>query len=310
MQPFFSVIIPLYNKEAYIEATLKSVLEQSFKDFEIIVVNDGSTDGSVNIVKQIDSDKITLFSNENKGLSATRNFGIEKANGQVVALLDADDLWHKDYLKKIHLLYNTFPEASLYGTDYLELYNNNRLLAPKKNIDKSLKDTFFIVNNFFKANNFQPIISPSSFAFKKAIYKTVKFDTTVDFAEDIMFYIESNLKYKLAYLYKAMVHIRYEIPNQITKIGLYGKRLPNFDKFCEINELSLKQYIDTYKYYFLIDCRLTNDIENFNALITHLNLKNLTSKQRFLLNCPLFILRILKKIKAIMLKANIRLTSY
>ncbi|MFV0541268.1 MAG: glycosyltransferase family 2 protein [Aestuariibaculum sp.] len=312
--PFFSIVIPLYNKENYIEDTLNSVLNQTFQDFEVIVVNDGSTDNGLKIVEQTLQYKkhISILSQKKKGLSATRNKGISLAQGSVVALLDADDLWHNDYLKEIFNLYKTFPEASLFGSDYIERHNKRLLLEPSKNIDKTLKNSIFTMDDFFTANLFQPIIMPSSFAFKKEVFKTTQFDCTTDFAEDILFYIESNLSHKFAYSYKALVTILINIPNQMTKVGFKGKRLPNFDKFEEIakSNIQLKQFLDTYRYYFLIDSRLTNDTLHLNALKKHLNLNHLTPKQRFLLNCPLFILKVLKKIKKYMLKWHIRLTSY
>ena len=78
MSPFFSVVLPLYNKENFIEETIKSVVNQTFLDFEIIVINDGSTDDSYNIIKKIKNPKLRVFSNSNHGLSYSRNYGIKK----------------------------------------------------------------------------------------------------------------------------------------------------------------------------------------------------------------------------------------
>ena len=91
MKPFFSVIIPLYNKEKYIEKTIKSVLNQLFNDFEIIIVDDGSSDKSLNIVSEFNSPKIKIIKQSNKGAGAARNLGIYHAKADYIALLDADD---------------------------------------------------------------------------------------------------------------------------------------------------------------------------------------------------------------------------
>ena len=77
--PLISIVIPLYNKERFIKETLDSVFNQSFTDYEIIIVNDGSTDSSVFIVNAIEDQRITVLSNQNKGVSHARNFGISKA---------------------------------------------------------------------------------------------------------------------------------------------------------------------------------------------------------------------------------------
>ena len=89
----YSVVIPMYNKAEYIRYTLKSVLAQSFHDFEVIVVDDGSTDNSLKIARQTDSDKIRIIAQENQGTAVARNTGIEHASGEYIAFLDVDDEW-------------------------------------------------------------------------------------------------------------------------------------------------------------------------------------------------------------------------
>ncbi|QYS89019.1 glycosyltransferase family 2 protein [Flavobacterium davisii] len=91
----FSVIIPLYNKENYIYNTLTSVIDQSYSNFEIIIVNDGSTDKSLEIIQNINDSRIRIFNQQNKGVSSARNLGIKNAKGTLIAFLDADDLWKK-----------------------------------------------------------------------------------------------------------------------------------------------------------------------------------------------------------------------
>jgi len=99
-KPFFSVVIPLYNKEKYIKRTLTSVLNQSFTNFEIVIVDDGSRDTSCNIVESINDPRIHLIHQENGGPSKARNRGIKEANGEFVAFLDADDEWLPYKLEK------------------------------------------------------------------------------------------------------------------------------------------------------------------------------------------------------------------
>src|SRR5690606_11844396 len=99
---FFSIIIPLYNKEKYILATLESVFQQTFEDYEIIVINDGSTDSSEQKVLQLNHQKISYYKTENKGVSAARNFGINQAKGRFITFLDADDYWLPHFLSEIY----------------------------------------------------------------------------------------------------------------------------------------------------------------------------------------------------------------
>jgi glycosyltransferase involved in cell wall biosynthesis len=97
-QPFISVVIPVYNQEAYIESTLQSVLRQSYPHFEVIVVDDGSTDSSLKRIKQLNDHRIRLIRQTNQGVSAARNNGFLAAKGEYIAFLDADDLWFPDKL--------------------------------------------------------------------------------------------------------------------------------------------------------------------------------------------------------------------
>lgn len=113
-----SVIIPLYNKERQIRATLESVLNQSYTDFEIVVVDDGSTDGSTAIVESVQDARLRLIRQENGGVSAARNRGIREARGEYVAFLDADDLWELDFLKTLHQLSVEYPSCSVYACNY------------------------------------------------------------------------------------------------------------------------------------------------------------------------------------------------
>lgn len=96
--PLVSVIVPVYNGELTIKETIKSVLNQSFQDFEIIVINDGSTDTTLDILSRFQDPRLKVFSYENAGLSASRNRGLSLAAGEFVSFIDADDLWTRDKL--------------------------------------------------------------------------------------------------------------------------------------------------------------------------------------------------------------------
>ena len=117
-----SVVIPLYNKEAEVEHALRSVLEQSLAVGEIIVVNDGSTDASEGVVREIiarhPEANIRLISEENRGVSAARNKGISEAKGEYVALLDADDWWLSNYIAEVCRLMEYYPDCDAYSTAF------------------------------------------------------------------------------------------------------------------------------------------------------------------------------------------------
>lgn len=147
----FSVIIPLYNKRAYIENTIKSVLNQSYDDFEIIVIDDGSTDGGHVLVSNFKEEKIRLLRQKNQGVSAARNNGITTANGDYVCFLDADDEWTPDFLKTINFLIEQYPEADIFCTSYQIRYRDKIIIPTLKGIDERLKHG--MVENYVCSSN-------------------------------------------------------------------------------------------------------------------------------------------------------------
>ncbi len=113
-----SVVIPLYNKEKQIARTLRSVLAQTYRDFEVVIVDDGSTDGSAGEVGKFSDPRIRLVSQKNAGVSAARNRGIEEARGEHVAFLDADDEWKPGHLANLHDLITRYPQCKARAAAY------------------------------------------------------------------------------------------------------------------------------------------------------------------------------------------------
>lgn len=311
--PFFSVIIPLYNKEDYIAETIASVLNQSFTDLELIVVNDCSTDNSVALVEQINDERINIAAHTtNQGLSATRNTGIKLAKGKVICLIDADDLWDTNFLSTIYSLHEKFPEADFYGTDYYEQYVFGNLRT-NKTLDKTLEGQSFLVDDFFINNLGQPIVSQSSMGFKKdAIQNIDVFDTTIKFAEDVDLYVKAFSTYKLAYCFSPLAIYRCDIPKQMTGSKISDKQYPDFDSYETLakTNASLKKYIDFQRYSFAVNLKLEGSNQQAQHLLKNLDRNNLNNKQKFLLDLPVPILRTVKRFKNYLLKKQIKISTY
>lgn len=120
----FSVVIPLYNKAAYIFNTVKSVLDQTYEDFEVIVVDDGSRDGGAACLQSVKDKRLRIITQKNQGVSVARNTGVWNAAGTYIAFLDADDSWEADYLEEISKIIDRYPESDIFVTGYHVLMGN------------------------------------------------------------------------------------------------------------------------------------------------------------------------------------------
>jgi len=123
MQKDISIVIPLYNKEKYIQRTLDSVLNQTFQNFECIII-DSSNDGSTNLVKQYADPRIVLVTCERSNAAKARNLGVTIAQSDFIAFLDADDEWQPDHLETLLNLKKKYPDAGLFSTPYVKLKPN------------------------------------------------------------------------------------------------------------------------------------------------------------------------------------------
>lgn len=143
-----SVVIPLYNKEKQIANTLRSVFAQTYTDYEIIVVNDGSTDNSVAVVESLNDPRIRLVHQKNAGVSAARNRGIEEARGEYIALLDGDDEWKPILLESMLALAKKYPSCNVFAGNYTQVDDSGKQSATVIN-GLSFNGSDGILDNYF-----------------------------------------------------------------------------------------------------------------------------------------------------------------
>jgi len=127
---YFSVIIPLFNKKNTLKETIDSVLAQSHKEFELIIVNDGSNDGSECVVKAISDSRIKLINQKNQGVSVARNRGMAEAQYNYACFLDADDRWCKEYLKIMSELVTDYPEYKIFSLRHEIIQSDGSVISP------------------------------------------------------------------------------------------------------------------------------------------------------------------------------------
>lgn len=208
----FSVVIPLYNKENYIQKTLSTVLSQTFSDFEIIIVDDGSTDNSVAVAESVKDSRISIYSKKNEGVSIARNYGVSLAKGEYIAFLDADDEWNIDFLKNMYSLIQKYPENGFYTT--ATILNRNGLIE-----NAQYKPDFaenFVVEDYCKARTFikTNLCAVGSVCINKSLFDKVGgFPVGVKYGEDLDLWLRLACETKLVYSNRLYFTYNLGVPN-------------------------------------------------------------------------------------------------
>jgi len=196
----FSVVIPLYNKEKHIQRAVNSVLAQSDQDYEIIIVDDGSTDGSYEAISAIKDSRLHIIRQENRGVSAARNRGVLESSYAWVAFLDADDEWMPDFLENLKGLNKNYPNCGVLATAYVRYKPAGFDHQELEKID--YPDGWSgIMEHFFTHLRVMVPFCSSSFAAKKEILQSVGgFPLGVKVGEDVNLWIRLYLITEIAYL--------------------------------------------------------------------------------------------------------------
>jgi glycosyltransferase involved in cell wall biosynthesis len=218
--PHISVIIPLYNKEKYVKRAIDSVLTQSYMDFEVIVVNDGSTDNGPEIVRQIHDTRIRLIDQKNAGVSAARNRGIREAKSTLMAFLDADDEWMPEFLAIIMRLRTGYPGAGAYATAHR--------IAKGNGIYRDVIAPAFVragrtglINNYFGSAHKMWIHSSSVAVQRKLFDRIGGFREGYAMGEDVDMWFRIAAYYDIAYCPTVASIWRYTVQNSD-----FGAKLP------------------------------------------------------------------------------------
>ena len=309
--PKISVVIPLYNKGFIISETLESVLVQTFTDFEIVIVNDGSTDSSFEIVSQYTDNRIRLYNQENKGVSKTRNAGIEYSKSELIAFLDADDYWHPNHLEELYQLYIDFPNCGLYASRYFMKISEENTI--KTTYIQAVSDNFRgILPDYFLASMQYRVGLTSVVAIpKKMIQGNFLFNPELNGQEDLELFTKIAIDKPVAITNKYTVEYNFAIENQLSKIQFIQKKIIKFDQFSadESKNKSLKKFLDLYRLEYALQFRIIGDIKESKFYLKDITTK-IPFKTRTLLVTPSYVLRLLIKIKHALKKRGIDFTVY
>ena len=195
-----SVVIPLYNKVGQVARTLRSVLGQTFQEFEVVIVDDGSTDGSADEARSVHDERIRIVSQRNAGVSAARNRGIAEARYDLIALLDADDEWKPTYLETQYNLCRKYPDCSVYACNY-EFSNADGRVTPTILRKLPFAGEDGILSNYFEvASCSHPPLWTSAVMLRRQVVQAVGgFPVGVRSGEDLLTWARLAVAGKIAF---------------------------------------------------------------------------------------------------------------
>lgn len=218
----FSVIIPLYNKAPYVAKAIESVLAQSFTDYELVIMDDGSQDGSFEVALQcIDGHpNCHIYRQTNKGVSVARNNAVALSQGEYLCFLDADDWWDPAFLEEMSQLIEEFPDAGIYGTNYT-IVNETRhkTRVASVGVDSGFEKGYINYCQVYAKTMYMPLTS-ITVSIPRAIFEEMQgFPKNIKLGEDFMLWIRIALNYKVAFLNKPLAFYNQDVDGANRGVG-------------------------------------------------------------------------------------------
>ena len=290
----FSIIIPLYNKAAYIEKAIHSVLNQTNREFEIIIVNDGSTDDSLKNLQdtikniQIDelnvSGKIKVIDQKNQGVSMARNNGVKVAYYDYIAFLDADDWWEPTYLEEMKALITEFPQAGIYGCSYYKV--KNRKCSPAIiGVDNGFESGLINYCQVYVKTLYQPLWTGSTII-KRSVFESLNgFNPGLKLGEDFDLWIRVAMEYPVAFKNKLLAFYNQDVNLAQRAIGLKLYEPHEHMLFTDyggwMNDIDFRNLYEELALYGLLNYYIAgkNKIE-VDSILSGIQLKNHSFKYR------------------------------
>lgn len=277
--PRISVIVPVYNTEKYICRCIESILKQSFSDFELILINDGSKDRSVEIIKSYVDNRIVFIDNNNNGVSETRNIGIKAAKGEYIQFVDSDDFIDKDMLKDtIEILEDNNADCIMTGL-YLDIEQDNKINTSIQTFEYfEAENKRDIALNVLDRMGGTYINSPINKLYKRNIIieNNIFMDKNIDLGEDFLF----NLMYfkycsKVIFSDKCYYHYWMKIENNLTfkfrgnKLDLMYLMYKRSEEYFKLSGLTKDEYSNLNNLFikWMYSCFI--DLHNSGCNLTH-----------------------------------------
>ena len=263
----FSVIIPLYNKARYVEKAIRSVLAQTYKEFELIVMDDGSTDNSSEIVQNLFSSLTpptggwVATSQQNQGVSTTRNNGVKLAKYDYIAFLDADDWWAPSYLEEMKKLIEEFPQAGIYGSSYFKV-KNGQYIPAKMGMEPGIEKGYINYFQVYAKTMWMPLWTGAVVIPQKVFNEENGFKPQLKLGEDFDLWVRIAVKHPVALLNKPLAYYNQDVDLSGRAVGSAWYKPEEHMLFTDYGELmkdnDFKYLFDVLALYGLLPYYLNN----------------------------------------------------
>ncbi|WP_299006395.1 glycosyltransferase family A protein [uncultured Tenacibaculum sp.] len=292
----FSIVIPLYNKELSITNTLQSVLNQTFTTFEVVIVNDGSTDTSVDKVKAFNDTRIRIIEQENGGVSSARNTGIKEAKYNYVAFIDGDDLWKSNYLSTMVQLITDFPNAKFYASNYSVL-KNEKLFDYTNYLEEGFRG---YIDNYFTVALQSKLFQTSATIISKKISESfLLFNEELSIGEDFDYWYRNILNSKIAFVNQPLTIYNMDDDNMVSnKKNSFNKKynyLFVISSYAHLDK-NLRKLNNTIKIGKIPDVILNHSKEDFFQFIESIDFSIVSLKYKIFSYLPYVMKRMVIKI--------------
>ena len=246
MKPKFSIIIPLYNKAPYIRKALESVAAQTFTDWECIIVNDGSTDNSMERIRGLEDERIRVISQTNMGVAAARNNGVAASAGEYICFLDADDWWEPEFLAEIDKLIAAYPDAGIYATNYIYFKPG------KTHVALSLPTGYIHYPQAYLENGSMPVTSITACMPRRVFEQMGGFPKGIKLGEDFLLWAKTALHYPVAFSSQPLAYYNNAVPaSQRATRNLYRPAKHMLFNMDELEQVALANpHAETWKALF------------------------------------------------------------
>ena len=307
----FSIVIPLYNKAPYVAKAIESVLGQTYTDYELVIVDDGSQDDSFEVALNAirGHNRCHVYKQKNAGVSMARNNAVALSQGDYLCFLDADDWWDTDFLKEMSELIDNYHDAGIYGTSYMIVNETkHKTRVSPIGVDSGFEAGYINYCQVYAKTLAMPLWTGAVCIPRPVFVEMEGFPKGIKLGEDFLLWIRIALKYKVAFLNKPLAYYNQDVDAMSKGVKRKGYDPDSFMTFHfgqfeekEKENADLKVLLDRLRVYSLLRFRMENTYsQRVKEEIAKVNFSNVNKKFRFYYTAPYPIVWVVNKISSVL----------